>query len=247
MNYLQKLFGLEGKAAIVTGAAGDIGNAIANGLRKAGANVISVDKDKKISEHDSFVNIDITNTKDVGFYINRILEQNKINILVNCAGITFANNLFDYKESDWEQTYQVNLKAPYNLSKLVAKNMIDNKINGSIINITSLAAEVGLPDNPAYIAFKGALKQLTKSLAYDLGKYGIRANNIAPGYIHTNMTDKSYKDEQRNRLIKSKTLLNRWGEPDDIAGAVIFLASDASAYITGQDIIVDGGWLTKGI
>ena len=103
------------------------------------------------------------------------------------------------------------------------------------------------PDNPAYVAFKGALKQLTKSLALDLGKDGIRVNNVGPGYFRTDMTQKSWQDASLNERRKERTALGRWGQPSDLAGVTIFLSSDASSYITGQDIYVDGGWLAKGL
>ena len=118
---------------------------------------------------------------------------------------------------------------------------------GSIINITSIGAELGFPNNPAYIAAKGALKQLTRSLALDLGSFGIRVNNIGPGYFRTDMTKGSWNDPQLEEDRIRRTILGRWGEPDDLAGAVIFLASEASRYITGQDLYVDGGWLAKGL
>ena len=119
--------------------------------------------------------------------------------------------------------------------------------SGSIINITSIAAELGLPDNPAYMAAKGALKQLTKSLAFDLGPFGVRVNNIGPGYFQTDMTKFGWSDPERFEARARRTLLGRWGEPNDLAGAVIFLASDASRYITAQDLYVDGGWVAKGL
>ena len=116
---------------------------------------------------------------------------------------------------------------------------------GSIINITSLNSELGFPNNPAYVATKGGLKQLTKSLAVDLGKYNIRVNNIGPGYIKTNMTKQGWKNNKQ--AIEDRTILGRWGKPEDLIGSIIFLLSDASSYITGQDIYVDGGYLAKGL
>ena len=116
---------------------------------------------------------------------------------------------------------------------------------GSIINITSLNSEIAFPNNPAYVSTKGGLKQLTKSLALDLGKYNIRVNNLGPGYIKTNMTKFGWKNNRKK--IEDRTILGRWGEPRDLVGTIIFLLSDASSYITGQDIYVDGGYLTKGL
>ena len=119
------------------------------------------------------------------------------------------------------------------------------KKSGVIINITSINAEFAFPNNPAYIYTKGGLKQLTKSLAVDLGKYNIRVNNVGPGYIKTNMTKQGWKKNRKQ--IEDRTILGRWGEPEDLVGTIVFLLSSASSYITGQDIYVDGGYLTKGL
>ena len=118
---------------------------------------------------------------------------------------------------------------------------------GSIVNVTSLSAEQAFPDNVAYVTFKGALKQLTKALALDLAKFNIRVNNLGPGYIRTNMTQASWDDRDKQRNRQDATMVDRWGEPEDLAGAVIFLASDASSYMTAQDLYIDGGWLSKGL
>ena len=121
------------------------------------------------------------------------------------------------------------------------------KTGGSIINITSLASMMGMPGNPGYVASKGGLGMLTKGLAIDLARDNIRVNNIIPGYILTDMTSKSYSDQKLKKLRDQRMIKNRWGQPKDLAGAVILLASDASDYITGTDIIVDGGWSAKGL
>ena len=182
-------------------------------------------------------------------HINNFADQISLkhshgaDILINCAGVTYGNNVLDYKNEDWETTYKVNLKAPYELSRKVAKHM--KNTGGSIINITSLNSELGFPNNPAYVATKGGLKQLTKSLAVDLGKYNIRVNNIGPGYIKTNMTKKGWANHRQE--IEKRTILGRWGNPEDFLGAAVFLLSKASSYITGQDIYVDGGYLAKGL
>jgi hypothetical protein len=131
------------------------------------------------------------------------------------------------------------------LSQAVVRHMM--KKGGSIINITSLGAETGFSNNPAYMASKGGLKLLTKAFAKDWAKYNIRVNNIGPGYIRTDMTRKSYADPELKRKRDERIMLNRWGKPDDLGGAAVFLASDASLYITGQDIYVDGGWLANGV
>lgn len=228
------MFSIEGKVVIVTGSSGGIGSAIASGLTTAGAIVVEA----------SLPEYDVTNEADLEKLIARARShKGEIHGLINCAGITRCNNILDYTEEDWESTYSVNLKAPFKLSQLVARTMKDT--GGSIINITSLNAELAFPDNAAYVATKGALKQLSKSLALDLGKYNIRVNNIGPGYIRTNMTKFGWANNRE--LIQDRTILGRWGNPEDLVGATIFLLSEASSYITGQDLYVDGGYLTKGL
>lgn len=228
------MFSIEGLVVIVTGASGGNGSAISNKLKELGAMVIDCDLPK----------YDVTKNEDLKRLITKTLKHNgQINGLINCAGVTYGNDLLNYKDEDWDKTYEVNLKAPYQLSKKAAKHM--KATGGSIINITSLNSELGFPNNPAYVATKGGLKQLTKSLAVDLGKHNIRVNNVGPGYIRTNMTKQGWANNKEE--IEKRTILGRWGEPQDLIGAVVFLLSKASAYITGQDIYVDGGYLAKGL
>ena len=139
----------------------------------------------------------------------------------------------------------MNLKSVFLISKL-ATNFF-SKIGGSIVNISSLAAEVGFPGNVAYVASKGAIKALSKAMAMDLSEYNIRVNSVGPGYIRTNMTSKSYANEALKQDRDNRMIMNRWGEPEDVANMVTFLLSEQSSYITGQEFYVDGGWLAKGI
>lgn len=258
MNYLEELFSLNGKIALVTGAARGNGKAISKALLKAGANVVLVDilKEELSSTIESFnsddlkalmYDCDITDPSNISKIKNFIISKfGKIDILVNNAAVTFTHELLEYPDELWEKTYQVNLKAPFELSKEMGKIM-KKQGSGIIINITSISSELAFSDNPAYVSFKGALKQLSKSLALDLGKYGIRVNNVGPGYFQTEMTRKSWENQELNQQRKNRTVLGRWGVPNDLAGIIIFLSSNASSYITGQDFYVDGGWLIKGL
>ena len=257
-KYLEDLFSLENKIAIVTGGARGNGKAISEALLNVGATVVIVDQlkndltktlksFKKLKPSCYGFSCDITNKSQIlklKKYIKK--EFNRIDVLVNNAGFTSSNELLTYPDQIWEKTYQTNLKAPYELSKIFAPLMIKQK-SGVIINITSLNSELAFPDNPAYIAFQGALKQLSKSLAFDLGKYGIRVNNVGPGYFKTKMTEKSWKNNKLRKARSQRTVLGRWGKPEDLAGIIICLCSESSSYITGQDIYVDGGWLIKGL
>lgn len=250
-----KLFSLKDKVAIVTGAARGNGKAIAEGFWGAGAKVYFMDISEEVKRtvesiknpNAKYILADVTNKTDLKKAIDRIIkEQKKIDILVNNAGITIGEPSESYKEKNWEKTYNVNLKAPFALSQLVAKYMIKQK-GGVIINIIGLGAEQGFSNNPAYVAFKGGLKQLTKALAKDWAKYNIRVNNLGPGYIKTDMTKKSWDNLELRAERSGRIMLDRWGESEDLVGPAIFLASDASKYITGGDLYVDGGWLAKGI
>lgn len=257
-KFLEGLFSLAGRGAIVTGAARGNGLAIAEALLRAGASVVLADiladevdraaarfRKSKLRAFSFPGDITDSSTRE------RLIEfaetaTGHVDILVNNAGITLPHATLDYPMEDWERTLKVNLQAPFELARGVAKRMIQRR-RGVIINITSLNAELAFPDNPAYMAAKGGLKQLTKSLALDLGRYDIRVNSIGPGYFRTEMTKASWSDPQKRAARAARTVLGRWGEPKDLAGAVIFLASDAASYITGQDLYVDGGWLIKGL
>jgi len=256
LTYLEQLFSLEGKVAMVTGAGRGIGRGIAEALLKARAAVILVGSDStRLSQTtDAFKeqglrafmrHCDLMDRGQTAGLIEYAKQQHgRVDVLVNNAGVTFGHSLWDYPEEAWARTLRINLEAAFELSRGLAGLMREQE-GGSIINITSLSAELGSPDNPAYAASKGALKQLTKSLAADLGAYGIRVNNVGPGYFRTDMTKPSWNDRRLRAKRTERTLLGRWGVPDDLAGLIVLLASDASAYLTGQDIYVDGGWLTK--
>jgi len=147
----------------------------------------------------------------------------------------------------WMEVMKINLDAVFLLCKLTGLQMIKQKIKGSIINFTSINAAQAMPNNPAYAAAKSGVRMLTKSLAYDWGKYGIRVNNLGPGYTETSMNQKSLDNHFAYKLRADSTMLGRWADPEEMVGPALFLASDASSYVTGTDLWVDGGWLSKGI
>ena len=248
---MHDIFSVKNKIIVITGAGRGIGYFLADELAKRSAVVYAVDKtfSKKNKRNDYFQNkCDITNKTQFQKICNNILKDNgKIDVLINNAGITLPNNSSkDYSLEDWKKTIDINLTGAFVCSQIIAKIMKKRR-TGSIINVTSINAELGFPNNPAYVASKGGLRMLTKSLAKDFGKYGIRANNLGPGYIITEMTKNSYQNKKSRMIRQKHTLLGRWGDVTDLIGPCIFLASNASGYITGQDIYVDGGWLANGL
>ena len=238
------MMSLKGKNCIVTGANRGIGSAISKKLTSLGANVVGIDKE---SGRPDILSVDITDSdqiKDFASSVDRIF--NSVDVLVNCAGITIPNSTNIFCEEAWKKTMSVNLDGAF----FVTRSLLDvmKKSNSaSIINITSLNSSLGFPNNPSYVASKTGLLGLTRSWAVDLGKYNIRSNCVSPGYIKTEMTRASWSDSSHREARASKTCLDRWGETEEIANVVAFLASDMSSYITGQMINVDGGWTAKGL
>ncbi len=248
---MKDIFSIRDKVVVITGAGRGIGNFLAMEMQKRSAIVYAIDKkfkNKSKTENLFMIKGDITNKKNISKICEQIFITNrKIDVLINNAGITLPKNTYDgYPHDRWDKTIKTNLTGAFVTTQSVIQFMKKQGF-GSVINITSINAELGFPNNPAYVASKGGLKMLTKSFAKDYGKYGIRVNNLGPGYIKTDMTKKSFQSKTIQLAREKQTLLGRWGEVSDLVGPCIFLASDASAYITGQDIYVDGGWLANGL
>jgi len=252
---IQNLFSIKDKVVLITGSGKGIGRHLAYSMAQCSAFVYCIDKKfpeeipKDIKKNMFHITCDITNEKSFRTVCKKIfLKHKKIDVLINNAGITtplMKGKLF-YEKENWEKTININLTASFFCSQEVIRYMIKRK-SGSIINITSLNAEIAFPKNPSYVASKGGLKMLGKALAKDWGKYGIRVNNLGPGYIKTDMTKKSFSNKKLREERTKHTMLGRWGDKNDLVGPCIFLASDASSYITGQDVYVDGGWLANSI
>jgi len=248
---MENLFSIEGKVIIITGSGRGIGYQLAVELAKYSSIIYSLDKKftkkipKNLSSNIIQIKCDITDYKKIKQVFKKIfVKEKRIDVLINNAGVSFASQKKNqlYSEKDWAETINVNLTGSFYCSKEVIRYMLKQK-NGSIINITSINAELGFPRNPAYNASKGGLKMLGKAFAKDWSKFGIRVNNIGPGYIKTEMTSKRFANKKTRLERQNQTLLGRWGEPNDLVGPCIFLASDASRYMTGQDLYIDGGWI----
>jgi len=189
---------------------------------------------------------DLSNPQTPAAIVAEALERfGRIDILVNNAGTIRRAPAVDYSEEDWAAVIEVNLSSVFRLSQLAGRHMIDNKRGGKIVNIASLLSFQGGITVPAYAASKGGVAQLTKALANEWAKHGINVNAIAPGYMRTNNTAALQADETRNRQILERIPAGRWGEPEDLAGAAVFLSSRASDYVNGHILVVDGGWMGR--
>jgi len=251
-----KLFDLSGKVAVITGGNGGIGRSIAIGLAEAGASIAIFGRNeeknkntlselKKIGIPAMALRVDITNRAELEPAVKKVeRELGNISILVNNAGIvSLSGGVLNESEEDWDGVIETQLNAVFLLSKLVAKSMVDNK-RGKIINIGSMYSFFGSGLIPSYSAAKGAVIQLTKSMAVELAPYNIQVNAIAPGWFETDMT-LPVKSMPLNDEIILRTPAGRWGQPEELAGTAVFLASKASNFVNGETIRVDGGYAIR--
>jgi 2-deoxy-D-gluconate 3-dehydrogenase len=248
-------FSLEGKNALVTGSTRGLGLAIAKAFAEAGANVAINGRSGVSSEiMDALARVGVKATAAIGDVAERracegIVEKTvrdfgSIDVLVNNAGIIRRAPAAEYSAEDWADVIRVNLTSIFELCQLAGRHMLAQG-GGKIINVASLLSFQGGILVPAYAAAKGGVAQLTKALANEWAAQGVNVNAIAPGYMATDNTAALRRDETRNRQILERIPAGRWGDPQDLAGAAIFLASEASRYIHGHILVVDGGWLAR--
>jgi 2-dehydro-3-deoxy-D-gluconate 5-dehydrogenase len=251
---MEDLFNLNGKVALVTGASTGLGAGMSIGLAKAGADLVLVDivesteTAKKITACNGRSQIlvaDLSTMQGVNTVIEKGLRAfGKVDILVNNAGIIRRTPAIDFTEKEWDDVMALNSKTVFFLSQGFARDMM-KRASGKIVNVASLLSFQGGITVPSYAASKGAVAQLTKALANEWAQHGINVNAIAPGYMVTNNTENLRKDPVRTKSISDRIPAGRWGTPEDLQGAVVFLASNASDYIHGHVLIVDGGWMAR--
>ncbi|RST61733.1 glucose 1-dehydrogenase [Siminovitchia terrae] len=251
-----KLFSLEGKTAIVTGGGRGLGRSMALALAEAGADVavtsrsenelVEVSKEIESYGRKSFYEaLDIQNKNDFSSFVSNVnKEQGSVDILVNAAGLNVRRSFLDFTEEEWDFVMDVNLKGTMFACQAVIPYM-KKQNSGRIINVASLSSVLGFKDMAAYAASKGAVSQLTKAMAVEFAENGINVNAIGPGYFSTKMTAPVFKDEQKNEWMMMRTPMKRTGTDQDLKGAAIFLASEASNFMTGQTLYIDGGWLVS--
>ena len=248
-------FNLDGKVAIVTGASRGLGQGMAVALAEAGADIVGVGVSDSSATSAAVeaagrrylaIKADLTSTDCVdGIITQAISAFGRIDILVNNAGTIKRNDLLDFTEEDWDTVMDLNLKTLFFLSQAVAREFVDQGNGGRIINIASMLSYQGGIRVASYTSSKSGVKGLTMLMANELAGQGINVNAIAPGYMATDNTQQLRNDEKRNAEILARIPAGRWGTPGDLAGAVVFLASDAAAYVNGTTLAVDGGWLAR--
>lgn len=253
---LQQLFGLTGQKALVTGASRGLGQAIAMALAEAGAEVwcassgqggadATVQQIRAAGGQAQAVSADLADSAAVLQLAEKVLDQaGHIDILVNCGGTISRTPAVDFPLADWQQNLAVNLDATFLLSQRIGAGMLERR-RGKIINIASMLSYSGGITVPAYTASKHAVVGLTRALANEWAGFGVNVNAIAPGYFKTDNTAALQANTERNQQIMARLPAGRWGEPADLAGAAIFLASKASDYVHGHVLAVDGGWLAR--
>jgi gluconate 5-dehydrogenase len=242
-------FDLSGRLALVTGSSRGLGLAIARGLAGAGASVLLHGRDSTLLERHArdlpnaagFLAFDVSDTAATRDAFARIhSEHGKLDILINNAGVIPRKPLLDTTDEDWASVIDSNLSAYFRMSREAARLMVPAR-RGRIIMVSSIMGYLGRPTIPGYVTAKAGLHGMTRALAVELAQYGITVNALAPGFFPTDATDVLHKNPDFNALISTRAPMARWGDPPELEGPAVFLASDASSYMTGQVLVIDGG------
>ena len=245
--------GLTNKRILITGAAGGIGSATAARFVQEGARVVALDRDTQALErlvahlpgvHGTLV-ADVSQADDVARAFGELdALAGGLDVLINNAGVSLRHNLIDIAPDEWRQVMSVNLDGVFNVCRAIGRGMVERR-EGKVINICSLLSEAARPGVTPYAASKGAVKMLTRALAVEWAPFNVQVNGIGPGYFVTEMTMGLRNDPERDEWVRDRTPAGRWGRPEELVGAAVFLASPASSFVTGQIIYVDGGWLAS--
>ena len=249
-----QIFDLSGKVGLITGAGRGLGRVFAQNLASAGADVVLASRTRSELETAAEevaalgrkalpVVADVTQPEQVEAMVAVALERfGQIDILVNNAGMNIRKPVLEYPVEEFDQVLNLNLRSYFLVARKVGRHMVERRY-GRVINITSILAAIGLPNQAAYATSKGGVTQLTKVMAIEWAPYHVTVNCIGPTYFETELTRPLYQDPERKSFIESRTPMGRWGQLAELHGAAIFLASDAAGFITGQTLFVDGGWL----
>lgn len=251
------MFKLDGKVALITGGAQGLGLVMAEALAGAGARIALTSRDRgKAAEAAQSITdatgvsaigitADVTDTPQVNDMVQKVIDEfGRIDILINNAGINIRKPIEQFADEDWDAVQNTNLKAPFLCSRAVAKQMKQQRY-GRVINLSSMLGSVALPERSAYCSSKGGLLQLTKVLALEWAPYNITVNALCPGPMATPLNTVVMNNPEVNKTFVDNIPLGRWGNPEEIRGAVIFMASDASSFMTGSSIVIDGGWTAR--
>jgi len=249
-----ELFSVNDKVVIITGASRGIGHTLAAGFLEHGARVTMVARSaeplQQLAAAFPATALDIACDIGQADASTRICDDalerfETIDTLINCAGVSGGGD-DPYSDAVWDRTMAVNLRAAFRISRAVCEIMSERG-GGSIINIASIGALLGFPNNPSYQASKAGLRHLTKALARDWGPHGIRVNTVCPGYFPTEMTQATYSQPELHAERSTRSMLGRWGDCRELLGPCLFLASEASSFVTASDVVVDGGWSARGL
>ena len=251
---MKNLFDLTGKVAVVTGASGGLGAGMSVGLAEAGADLLLVDRrgspetSKRVTETGRRAATLVADLQDPEaperIISEAVREYGRVDIVVNNAGIIRRTPALDFTPQDWDDVMFINSRAVFFMCQAAGRRMVKQG-KGKIINVASLLSFQGGIIVPSYAASKGAVAQITKSLANEWAPLGVNVNAIAPGYMATDNTKALREDAARSRAILERIPAGRWGTPDDLQGAAVFLASAASDYLNGHVLVVDGGWMAR--
>ncbi|WP_207953436.1 SDR family NAD(P)-dependent oxidoreductase [Paenibacillus agricola] len=251
------IFKLDGQVALITGGAQGLGMVMAKALAGAGATIAVSSRNRNkaleaaeaIAEYSGHkalgLTADVTDTVQVNSMVQSVIDEfGRIDILINNAGINIRKPIEEFADDEWDKVQNTNLKAPFLCTRAVAKQMKQQRY-GRIINVSSMLGSVALPERSAYCSSKGGLLQLTKVLALEFAPYNITVNALCPGPMATELNAVVMNNTEVNKIFLDNIALGRWGNPEEIAGAVIYMASGASSFMTGASMVIDGGWTAK--